>query len=98
MIGVSFYPFYNTKATLASLKSSLANLVSLTGKDIFVAETDWPVACSGTTMSEPSVSISAAGQVTWISDIKNVLSGLSGSHGVGICASIFRASDGQGER
>lgn len=85
MIGVSFYPFYNSKATLSSLKSSLNNLISLTGKDVFVAETDWPVSCSGTSMSESGIAISAAGQMTWISKIRDVLTSLSGGHGVGIC-------------
>lgn len=86
MIGVSFYPFYNAKATLASLKSALNNLIALTGKDVFVAETDWPVQCSGTSMSESSIAISAAGQMSWVAKIRDVLSSLSGGHGIGICA------------
>lgn len=87
MIGVSFYPFFDAKATVSNLKTSLTNLVALTGKDVLVMETNWPVACAGVTMSEPSIPVSAAGQETWISDIKSTLVGLSGSHGVGICAS-----------
>jgi len=49
-----------------------------------VVETDWPAVCSGTTMSESSVAISAAGQSTWVAGIRTVLQGLSGGHGVGI--------------
>lgn len=49
-----------------------------------VVETDWPTSCSGVALSEPSVPISAAGQSTWVADIRNVLSGLSGGHGLGI--------------
>jgi arabinogalactan endo-1,4-beta-galactosidase len=49
-----------------------------------VVETDWPAVCSGTAMSEPSIAISAAGQSQWVLGIRNVLSGLSGGHGIGI--------------
>jgi arabinogalactan endo-1,4-beta-galactosidase len=85
LVGVSYYPFYNTKATLSSLKSSLTALVGQINKDIIVAETDWPVACSGgPTMSETSIAISASGQQTWITDIKNVLTSLPSGRGVGI--------------
>ncbi|KAH8825213.1 endogalactanase [Flagelloscypha sp. PMI_526] len=83
IMGFSFYPFYGTSATYANLKSSLSQLVSTYGKDVFVAETDWPVSCSGVTMSESSIAISAAGQQTWVNGIKTVLTGI-GSHGVGI--------------
>jgi arabinogalactan endo-1,4-beta-galactosidase len=85
LVGVSYYPFYNTKATMSSLKSSLTALVGQINKDIIVAETDWPVACSGgPTMSETSIAISASGQQTWITDIKNVLTSLPSGRGVGI--------------
>lgn len=49
-----------------------------------VVETDWPTSCAGVSLSEPSVPISAAGQSTWVADIRNVLSSLSGGHGLGI--------------
>ena len=85
IIGVSFYPFYDAGATLTALKSSLTNLANLMGKDIVVAETDWPVACSGVKLTEPSISVSTAGQETWIKDIASVLDGLPNGHGKGIC-------------
>lgn len=85
MLGVSFYPFFDTKATLANLKSSMNNLVALTGKDVLVMETNWPTKCSGVTLSEPKIPVSAAGQTTWIADLKSTLSSVSGGHGVGIC-------------
>lgn len=47
-----------------------------------VVETDWPVSCSGISLSA-SVAVSAAGQQTWVGDIKTVLSAVSGS--LGIC-------------
>lgn len=84
IIGVSFYPFYDTRATLAALKSSLTALTGVIQKPIIVAETDWPVTCSGVTLSEKGVAVSTAGQVTWIQDIKNVLTSLPNGLGQGI--------------
>lgn len=85
IIGVSFYPFYNTSATLSALESSLTNLANLLEKPIVVAETDWPVTCSGVALSEPSIPISTAGQDTWIEDIENVMASLPSRLGQGIC-------------
>lgn len=52
-------------------------------KDIMVVETDWPAVCSGVTMSERSIAISAAGQSTWVAGIRDALSSI-GSRGIGI--------------
>ncbi|KAJ7821355.1 arabinogalactan endo-1,4-beta-galactosidase [Mycena leptocephala] len=84
VMGFSFYPFYGTGATLNALKSSLQAMVTKYGKNVMVVETDWPATCSGTALSEPSIAISAAGQQTWVADIRTVLAGLSGGHGIGI--------------
>ncbi|KZT71475.1 glycoside hydrolase family 53 protein [Daedalea quercina L-15889] len=84
IMGVSFYPFYGTNATLANLKSSLTNLTSEFGKPVVVAETDWPVSCSGVTLSEPEIPVSVQGQEEWTGDIKNVLTTLPDSLGEGI--------------
>jgi len=84
IIGVSFYPFYDAGATLAALKSSLTNLANTYKKPIVVAETDWPVSCPGVTLTEPSIAVSTAGQETWITDIKNILTGLPNGLGQGI--------------
>ncbi|KAK7694150.1 hypothetical protein QCA50_001330 [Cerrena zonata] len=84
IIGVSFYPFYDSGATLSALKSSLTNLANKMGKPIVVAETDWPVTCSGVSLTEPSIPVSASGQETWIKDIKNVLTALPNGLGQGI--------------
>ncbi len=46
VMGVSYYPFYGSGATLASLNSTLANMASTWGKGLVVAETDWPVSLS----------------------------------------------------
>lgn len=48
-----------------------------------VVETDWPVSCTGVSLSDSSA-ISAAGQSQWVSKIRDALSGLSGGHGLGI--------------
>lgn len=85
LIGVSFYPFYDAGATLSALKTSLTNLANTYGKDIVVAETDWPVSCPNVKLTEPSIAVSVSGQETWIADIKSVLDGLPESHGKGIC-------------
>ncbi len=90
IIGVSFYPFYDSGATLNNLKSSLTNLANNYGKPIVVAETDWPVSCSGGSLTEPSIPVSTSGQATWINDIKNILAGLPNGGGQGICT--FRYS------
>ncbi|KAI0832654.1 arabinogalactan endo-1,4-beta-galactosidase [Trametes gibbosa] len=84
IIGVSFYPFYDAGATLSALKSSLTNLANTFKKPIVVAETDWPVSCSGVHLTEPSVAVSTGGQQTWITDIKNVLQSLPNGSGQGI--------------
>ncbi|OSD04611.1 glycoside hydrolase family 53 protein [Trametes coccinea BRFM310] len=84
IIGVSFYPFYDSGATLSALKSSLTNLANTFGKPIVVAETDWPVSCSGVHLTEPSIPVSTSGQETWVNDIKNVLAGLPNGRGQGI--------------
>ncbi|KAF8875399.1 endogalactanase [Gymnopilus junonius] len=84
VMGFSFYPFYGTGATLSALQSSLQNIINKYEKDVMVVETDWPAVCSGVTLSNTAVPISAAGQSTWVSDIRNVLSGLPGGRGLGI--------------
>lgn len=86
MMGVSYYPFYSSSATLASLKTSLTNMASQWGKDIVVAETNWPTSCSSPAYSFPSdttsIPFSAEGQSTWLKDVAEIVEGVSG--GVGL--------------
>ncbi|KAK3372558.1 glycoside hydrolase family 53 protein [Podospora didyma] len=86
MIGVSFYPFYSSSATLSALKSSLTNLANGWGKELVVAETDWPVSCPAAKNAFPSdartIPYSAAGQSTWMTNVANVVAGVKG--GVGL--------------
>lgn len=88
IMGVSFYPFYGTNATLANLKSSLTNLADAYSKPIVVAETNWPVSCSGVTLSEPSIPVSVQGQEEWTDDINTVLTSLPNGLGQGICTHL----------
>lgn len=86
IMGVSYYPFYNSAATLASLKSSLTNMAASWGKELVVAETDWPVSCPNPAYAFPSdaasIPKSVDGQTTWIEDVANVVSGVSGGSGL----------------
>jgi arabinogalactan endo-1,4-beta-galactosidase len=84
IMGFSFYPFYGTSATLANLKATLNYMISTYGKDVIIAETDFPNSCSGVTLSESSIPISAAGQTTWVDDIISLLEGLPNGHGKGM--------------
>ncbi|KFY31969.1 hypothetical protein V493_00637 [Pseudogymnoascus sp. VKM F-4281 (FW-2241)] len=86
IIGVSYYPFYNTDATLASLKSSLTNIANTWGKEIIVAETNWPISCPNPSRPFPSdtrdIPFSEAGQVTWIKKVAAIVSEVKGGTGL----------------
>lgn len=80
---VSYYPFYNSAATLASLKSSLTQMKAKYGKEIQVVETDWPLKCSSPAYKFPSdttkIPFSAAGQTTWLKDVASVVEAAGGN-------------------
>jgi arabinogalactan endo-1,4-beta-galactosidase len=86
IMGVSYYPFYNSGATLASLKTSLTNMASKWGKSLIVAETDWPTSCPSPSTAFPSdtksIPFTAAGQTTWVKDVAAIVSGVSGGAGL----------------
>jgi len=82
--GVSFYPFYGTLATLNNLNSSFAQMVNKYKKDVIVAETDWPVSCSGGPALSENIPVSVAGQIQWVQDIAKVVKGVAGGKGKGI--------------
>ncbi|KAH7103425.1 arabinogalactan endo-1,4-beta-galactosidase [Auriculariales sp. MPI-PUGE-AT-0066] len=83
IIGVSFYPFYGTSATLSNLQTALTNLANTYGKPLIVAETDWPATACSTTLSA-SYAKSPAGQVAWSQAIVNVLKALPNGLGQGL--------------
>ncbi|GAB7333591.1 hypothetical protein MBLNU13_g05161t1 [Cladosporium sp. NU13] len=71
--GVSYYPFYNEKATLGALKNSLASMKNKYGKEVMVVETNWPTACPSPKFPFPSdtksIPFSAAGQSNWLKSV-----------------------------
>ncbi|OQE25074.1 hypothetical protein PENSTE_c006G08638 [Penicillium steckii] len=85
-IGVSYYPFYNSGATLSALKTSLTNLHSNYGKDVIVVETNWPFSCPDPEYSFPSdlkdIPFSVEGQETFLERLAEVVSGVSGGLGI----------------
>jgi arabinogalactan endo-1,4-beta-galactosidase len=86
MMGVSFYPFYGEQATLTNLQNALRNMASRWGKELVVAETNWPTQCSSPQYPFPSdvrdIPFSAEGQATYIQRVASVVSGVKG--GVGL--------------
>jgi arabinogalactan endo-1,4-beta-galactosidase len=56
------------------------------GKSLVVAETDWPTSCPDPAYKFPSdassIPFSAAGQTTWVEDVAQVVSGVSGGAGL----------------
>ncbi|CZT47696.1 probable arabinogalactan endo-1,4-beta-galactosidase [Rhynchosporium secalis] len=86
IMGVSYYPFYSSAATLASLKTSLTNMAATWKKNIMVVETDWPVVCTSPAYAFPadttSIPKSAAGQSTWMMKVAAVVAGVSGGNGI----------------
>ena len=85
ILGFSFYPFYDSRATLSALRSSLTNTDNTFRKPIVIAETNWPVSCSGGSVTETSIPITSQGQSTWIWNLEQVLNGLPSGLGQGIC-------------
>ncbi|KAB8296729.1 hypothetical protein EYC80_002149 [Monilinia laxa] len=86
MMGVSYYPYYSSSATLTNLKTTLTNMASTWGKELVVAETNWPFACPSPAYAFPSdatsIPFSAAGQTTWVKDVAAVVAGVSGGSGL----------------
>lgn len=78
MFGFSFYPFYGTAATFKNLQTTLDTLAVQYRKPLVVAETDWPEQCDDKygpipTLSEPSIPVSAQGQIDWTEDVVSVV-------------------------
>ncbi|RLN47156.1 hypothetical protein BBJ29_009984, partial [Phytophthora kernoviae] len=83
VLGFSFYPYYNTEATINALTSSLTQLAETYKKPIYVAETDWPTKCTKIKLSA-DYPVSARGQREWVIAIMDVLKGLPNGLGAGI--------------
>lgn len=76
-------PFYGTLATLRNLNATLTAVVNKLGKDIMVAETNWPAVSCDTALSA-SYPQTPYGQLAWQIAITDVLAALPGGHGVGV--------------
>ncbi|KAK8055370.1 hypothetical protein PG993_000597 [Apiospora rasikravindrae] len=76
----------NSAATLSSLKTSLTNMANTWGKEIVVAETNWPTSCPSPQYAFPSdlknIPFSAAGQKTFVQKVAATVSGVK--NGVGL--------------
>ncbi|KAF2260947.1 glycosyl hydrolase 53 [Lojkania enalia] len=85
--GVSYYPFYNSAATLSALGSSLSNMVRKYGKEVQVVETNWPTYCPNPRYQFPAdvrqYPFSVDGQIQWMKAVAEKISGV-GSLGTGI--------------
>jgi arabinogalactan endo-1,4-beta-galactosidase len=85
--GVSYYPFYNSAASLSALGTSLSNMAKKYGKEIQVVETNWPTYCPNPAYTFPSdtksVPLSVDGQVTWMKEIAKRVTAV-GSKGTGV--------------
>lgn len=79
LMGVSYYPFYSSSATLSALNTSLNNMHSTYSKPVLVVETNWPVSCPNPEYAFPSdlqsIPLSVQGQETFLTDVANVVSG-----------------------
>lgn len=83
--GVSYYPFYDPDATLSALESSLSSMKSRYGKEVVVAETDWPVSCPSPEYAFPSdaqdIPLSTTGQTQWVKEVATAVEA-AGADGV----------------
>ncbi|KAF2022418.1 glycoside hydrolase family 53 protein [Aaosphaeria arxii CBS 175.79] len=85
--GVSYYPFYNSGATLAALGTTLQNMANKYGKEVQVVETNWPTYCPNPSNAFPSdtknIPLSVEGQVTWMKEVAKRVTNV-GSRGTGL--------------
>ncbi|CAE7013133.1 Arabinogalactan endo-beta-1-4-galactanase [Pyrenophora teres f. teres] len=86
--GVSYYPFYNTGATLAALSSSMGNMANKYGKEIMVVETNWPSYCPNPSTPFPadakSIPISVDGQTQWMKEVAKRVAAVPNGKGTGL--------------
>ncbi|KAJ6092985.1 hypothetical protein N7486_008274 [Penicillium sp. IBT 16267x] len=85
-MGISYYPFYSSSATLASLKASMKDMYAAYGKDIVIVETNWPVSCPDPEYAFPSdlssIPFSVAGQETFLEKLAAVVEAVTGGLGI----------------
>ncbi|KAF9741831.1 hypothetical protein PMIN06_005112 [Paraphaeosphaeria minitans] len=88
VIAISYYPFYNSAATLSSLASSLNTISQKWSKEIMVVETNWPISCSNPAYAFPSdaksIPFSSAGQTKWLKEVAKRVAAVPGGKGTGL--------------
>ncbi|CAO2653189.1 Nn.00g026000.m01.CDS01 [Neocucurbitaria sp. VM-36] len=86
--GLSYYPFYNSAATLAALSDSMGRLAKKYGKEVQVVETNWPSYCPNPAYAFPAdtknVPISADGQIQWMKELAKRVAAVEGGKGTGL--------------
>jgi arabinogalactan endo-1,4-beta-galactosidase len=86
--GVSYYPFYNSAATLSALSTSLNNMAKKYGKEVMVVETNWPSYCPNPSTAFPadvkSIPISVDGQTQWMKEVAKRVVAVPNGKGTGL--------------
>jgi arabinogalactan endo-1,4-beta-galactosidase len=86
--GISYYPFYNSGASLSALSSSMSNLASRYAKEIMVVETNWPSWCPNPSTPFPvdtkGIPISVEGQTQWMKEVARRVAAVPGGKGTGL--------------
>lgn len=86
--GLSYYPFYNSDADLSALQTSLTNMAATYGKELVIAEINWPSSCPNPEFAFPSdtksIPISTAGQITFVEDVAKMVAAVEDGLGVGL--------------
>ncbi|CAN9280089.1 glycosyl hydrolase 53 [Alternaria alternata] len=86
--GVSYYPFYNSAATLSALSTSLNNMAKKYGKEVMVVETNWPSYCPNPSTAFPadvkSIPISVDGQTQWMKEVAKRVAAVPNGKGTGL--------------
>ncbi|KAJ4361918.1 hypothetical protein N0V83_010859 [Neocucurbitaria cava] len=86
--GLSYYPFYNSAATLAALSDSMGKMATKYGKEVQVVETNWPSYCPNPAYAFPadtkSIPFSVDGQVTWMKEVAKRVAAVAGGKGTGL--------------
>ncbi|KAJ5947094.1 arabinogalactan endo-1-4-beta-galactosidase A [Penicillium verhagenii] len=85
-MGISYYPFYSSSATLTALETSMKDMYAAYGKDIVIVETNWPVSCPDPEYAFPSgltsIPFSVAGQETFLTELATVVEAVTGGLGI----------------
>ncbi|OAL52877.1 glycosyl hydrolase 53 [Pyrenochaeta sp. DS3sAY3a] len=86
--GISYYPFYNSAATLAALSDSMGRMARKYGKEVQVVETNWPSYCPNPAYAFPadtkSIPLSVDGQTQWMKELAKRVAAVEGGKGTGL--------------